>query len=289
MLDLSRKYAFIIVLIILVFMAYSWASRFGFNLPPPEGYMTLLRADAWFLVCLGLIATSFALLSLFLEFKLSRSAAFIGWVFYFPVLFNTLMPMFILFFSVIGVFYTPWLSFADLNFANRLINGVIRLPDENAYLIIDGVGYMLIALGLVIYSLSLYQLLSHARKGRTLLTKGLYGFTRHPQYFGIFLWTLGFAILGWRLINYLMWLTLCYSYLLLAEYEEVELEKAFSQEYIQYKSKVPFMIPRLKLRMKLFSGIASKKKTRILAYTLMYVLLLVFCYYILNPYIVMYR
>jgi protein-S-isoprenylcysteine O-methyltransferase Ste14 len=274
---------------IIVFMVYIWASRFGFSLPPLEGYMTLFREDAWLLVFLGLIATAFALFSLFLEFKLSRSAAFVGWVLYFPVLFNILLPMFILFFSVIGIFYTPWLAFTDFDFANRIINGVIRLPDENACLIIDGLGYIFIALGLFIYSLSLYQLLSHMRKGRTLLTKGLYGFTRHPQYLGIFLWTLGFSILGWRLINYLMWLTLCYSYLILAEYEEFELEKAFSQEYLQYKSKVAFMIPWLKLKIKLFSDIASKKETRILAYTLVYVSLLAAFYYILDPYIVLYR
>jgi protein-S-isoprenylcysteine O-methyltransferase Ste14 len=270
-------------------MVYAWTSKFGFNFPSSDGYMTLLRGDAWFLVFLGVIATAFALFSLFLDFKLSRSAAFIGWVLYFPVLFNTLMPMFILFFSVIGVFYTPWLAFTDLDFANRLINGIIRIRDENAYLIIEWLGYIFIILGLIIYSLSLYQLLRHARKGRTLLTKGLYGYTRHPQYFGIFLWTFGFAISGWRPINYLMWLTLCYSYLLLAEYEEAELEKAFSQEYYQYKSRVAFMIPWLKLRMKPFSTIASKREVRILAYTLIYVLLLVACYYILDPYIVMYR
>jgi protein-S-isoprenylcysteine O-methyltransferase Ste14 len=286
---LSRKYGCIVVLIIIFFMVYSWASKFGFSLPPFEGYMTLFRGDAWLLVFLGLIATAFALFSLFLEFKLSRSAAFVGWVLYFPVLFNTLLPMFILFFSVIGIFYTPWLAFADFDFANRVINGVIRLPDENACLIIDGLGYIFIALGLVVYSLSLYQLLSHMRKSRTLLTKGLYSFTRHPQYLGIFLWTFGFSILGWRLINYLMWLTLCYSYLILAEYEEVELEKAFSQEYLHYKSKVAFIIPLLKLKIKLFSDIASKKETRILAYTLIYVSLLAAFYYILDPYIVLYK
>jgi protein-S-isoprenylcysteine O-methyltransferase Ste14 len=197
--------------------------------------------------------------------------------------------MFILFFSLVGVFYTPWLALTGLDFANRLINGIIRLPDENAYLIINGLGHTFIIVGLVVYSLSLYQLLSQSRKGRVLLTKGLYGVSRHPQYLGIFLWTLGFAISGWRLINYLMWLTLCYSYLFLAEYEEIELEKKFGQEYIHYKNKVSFMIPCLRLNNKLFSNIVRKRKIRLLAYTLLYVFLLTSCYYILDPHVVMYR
>ncbi|MEM2849619.1 MAG: DUF1295 domain-containing protein [Candidatus Bathyarchaeia archaeon] len=195
--------------------------------------------------------------------------------------------MFIIFFSVIGVFYTPWLMLVELDFANKMINGVIRLPDENMRLAVDLLGYILTTMGLIVYSLSLYQLLSHTRRGRTLLTKGLYTITRHPQYFGIFLWTLGFSISGWRLINYLMWLTLCYSYLLLAEYEEVELEKVFGHEYLHYRNRVPFIIPFLK--MELFPRVASRRKLRILVYTSIYILLLVACYYILDPFIVMYR
>ncbi|MBS7612272.1 isoprenylcysteine carboxylmethyltransferase family protein [Candidatus Bathyarchaeota archaeon] len=285
----SRRYEFTIVITVVALLMCVWTSRFGFSLPPLEAYMVFFREDAWLLVFLGLIATASALFPLFLEFKLSKSVAFIGWVFYFPVFFNTLIPMFILFFSVIGVFYTPWLMLVELDFANRIINGIIRLPDEDMHLTIDMLGYILIAVGLIVYSLSLYQLLSHAKRGRTLLTKGLYGITRHPQYFGIFLWALGFSVSGWRLINYLMWLTLCYSYLLLAEYEEFELEKFFGQEYLQYRDRVPFIIPLLKLKMKSFSRATSSRKMRLLVYTLIYILSLVACYYILDPFIVMYR
>ena len=241
------------------------------------------------MVFLGLIATTFALLSLFVEFKLSRSAAFVGWVFYFPVLLNVLVPMFIMFFSVLGVFYTPWLVLTELPLSNKLINGIIRLPNQNAYPILEGLGYVLIAVGLAVYSFSLYQLLSYARKGRTLFIKGLYGVTRHPQYLGIFLWALGFAVSGWRLINYIMWLTLCYAYVFLAEYEEVELEKTFGQEYLQYKSKVSFIIPYLRVNTKPLAEIASKRKARLQVYTVLYILLLISFYYIIDPYVVMYR
>jgi len=285
----SRKYGFPIIFMVIIFIIYAWTSRFGFSLPSLEGHMTFIRGDVWFLVCLGLISTSAAIISLFLDFKLSNSAGFIGWVLYFPVLFNILMPMFVLFFSVIGIFYTPWLILTEFDFANRLINGVIRLPDENVYVIIDGLGHIFTVSGLLIYSLSLYQLLSHTRKGQRLLTKGLYAVTRHPQYLGIFLWTLGFAMLGWRLINYLMWLTLCYSYLFLAEYEEAELERTFGQEYLNYKSKTPFLMPYIKVDIKLISRMTSERKMRLISYTLTYALSLICFYYFFDAYIVIFR
>ncbi|MBS7631712.1 isoprenylcysteine carboxylmethyltransferase family protein [Candidatus Bathyarchaeota archaeon] len=285
--QLGKKQGFAIILLVLLFLAGVWVSRFGTNMPQAETYMTLFRADAWFLVFLGVAATIITLIPLLLEFSLSKTTAFISWILYFPVLFNTLIPMFILFFSIIGVFYTPWLIFTDLPVANRLINGVIRLENGNVHLILDYVGYALILLGLAIYLLSLYQLLKHTGRGGKLLTEGLYKIVRHPQYLGIFLWTLGFAITGWRLINYVMWLTLCYSYTLLAIHEEDELEKAFGQEYARYKNRTPIIIPYLKI--KPIPKLVSKSAAKILLTTIIYIILLLAFYYFIDPYVIMYR
>lgn len=67
------------------------------------------------------------------------------------------------------------------------------------------------------------------------------------------------------------------------------MEKTFGQEYIQYKNKVSLIIPYLKLNVKLFSRIISERKTRLLAYTILYILLLTICYCLIDPYVVMYR
>ncbi|MGQ9550880.1 MAG: methyltransferase family protein [Candidatus Bathycorpusculaceae bacterium] len=278
-----------VVALVLLFLVYSWTAKFGTNLPSEDAGL-LLKKDAWLLVVLGLAATIAALVSLFMELKLSSPITFIGWIFYLPVLFNVLIPMFVLFFSLVGIFYTPWLVFVDMPLSNKLINGVIRLSEYGIDTMIDYVGYILVATGLMVYTISLYQMLSHTLRKRALLTKGLYAATRHPQYLGIYMWTLGFAILGWRLINYFMWLTLCYSYILLAEHEEVELTRVWGQEYVQYKDKVPFIIPYpLSIILKPFSILKNRLKLRLLIYAVVYVVLLLILYYTIEPYVVLYR
>ena len=87
-----------------------------------------------------------------------------------------------------------------------------------------------------------------------------------------------------------MWLTLCYSYILLAEHEEVELKKTLGQEYVQYQDKVPFIIPYpLSIILKPFSILRTRLKLRLLIYTALYALLLLTLYYTIEPYMVMFR
>jgi protein-S-isoprenylcysteine O-methyltransferase Ste14 len=284
-----RVFVLSVVALVMLFLVYSWTAKFGPVLPSEDSGI-LLKKDAWLLVVLGLIATIAALISLFMELKLSSPITFIGWVFYLPVLFNVLIPMFVLFFSLVGIFYTPWLVFVDLPLFNKLINGVIHFSDYSMHTMMDYAGYILVTTGLLIYTISLYQMLSHTSRERSLLTKGLYAAVRHPQYLGIYIWTLGFAILGWRLINYFMWLTLCYSYILLAEHEEVELTRTWGQEYVQYKDKVPFIIPYpLSIILKPFSILGTRLKLRLLIYTVAYAVLLLTFYYAIEPYVVMFR
>jgi protein-S-isoprenylcysteine O-methyltransferase Ste14 len=166
-----------------------------------------------------------------------------------------------------------------------LIDGIIALPSENWMMFFRYLGYASILIGLSIYIAGLYQILTHTAKSRKLLKSGLYSIARHPQYLGLFLWSLGFAVLGQRIINYIMWLTLCYSYLLLSEYEEKDLIKKYGDEYEEYRRKVPFIIPnpfahrfnRLKI---------STLSHRLTIYTITYVILVPLVYYIFKPYIV---
>ena len=81
-----------------------------------------------------------------------------------------------------------------------------------------------------------------------LVTNGLYGVVRHPQYLGIIIGTAAFIIQWPTIITVAMWPILTYAYYWQAKREEMELQEKFGEEYSRYKEKVPMLIPRLKFR-----------------------------------------
>jgi protein-S-isoprenylcysteine O-methyltransferase Ste14 len=83
-------------------------------------------------------------------------------------------------------------------------------------------------------------------KGDKLVTDGIYSYVRHPQYGGLFLITVGFLIQWPSLITLVMWPLLIFAYFRLAKREERDLEKQFSEEFIEYRRKVPAFMPRSK-------------------------------------------
>jgi protein-S-isoprenylcysteine O-methyltransferase Ste14 len=79
-----------------------------------------------------------------------------------------------------------------------------------------------------------------------LVTTGIYGYVRHPQYLGFLLLTLGMNILWVTISTFLLWPILAVLYYRLAKKEDKELEARFGEEYRNYKRAVPLLIPRIK-------------------------------------------
>ena len=79
-----------------------------------------------------------------------------------------------------------------------------------------------------------------------LVTTGIYGRVRHPQYLGFLLLTLGMNILWVTISTFLLWPILAVLYYRLAKKEDKELEASFGEEYRNYKRAVPLLIPRIK-------------------------------------------
>jgi len=96
--------------------------------------------------------------------------------------------------------------------------------------------------GLIVLGAAWSQI--HRAKGG-LVTSGLYGWVRHPQYSGLFLITTGMLIQWPTIVTVAMWPILMFMYYRLARREEKEMEDRFGDEYITYKRKVPMFLPRL--------------------------------------------
>jgi protein-S-isoprenylcysteine O-methyltransferase Ste14 len=77
-----------------------------------------------------------------------------------------------------------------------------------------------------------------------LVTTGIYGHVRHPQYLGFLLLTMGINFLWTTFSTLILWPILALLYYRLAKEEEKDMEK-FGEEYQKYKNTVPMFIPRL--------------------------------------------
>ena len=80
-----------------------------------------------------------------------------------------------------------------------------------------------------------------------LVTDGVYSFSRHPQYAGFILMTLGLLVHWATLPLLIMWPILIVQYYRLARREEAEMEEEFGEEYRLYRKKVPMFLPSLSL------------------------------------------
>jgi protein-S-isoprenylcysteine O-methyltransferase Ste14 len=96
--------------------------------------------------------------------------------------------------------------------------------------------------GLIIMGRAWKQI--HKANGE-LVTSGLYSRVRHPQYFALFLITVGMLIQWPTIITAAMWPVLMFMYYRLAHREEKEMETQFGDQYATYRWQVPMFFPRL--------------------------------------------
>jgi protein-S-isoprenylcysteine O-methyltransferase Ste14 len=68
---------------------------------------------------------------------------------------------------------------------------------------------------------------------------------RHPQYTGIFLFTLGWLIHWPSIVTLFLWPVLTASYVWLSIQEEKEMIETYGDEYINYAKKTKRFIPYL--------------------------------------------
>lgn len=84
-------------------------------------------------------------------------------------------------------------------------------------------------------------------ENRRLVTEGVYAYSRHPQFLGFILMTLGLLVHWATLPLLVMWPLLVYQYYRLAQREENEMVEEFGDEYTAYRERVPMFLPTPKL------------------------------------------
>ncbi len=108
---------------------------------------------------------------------------------------------------------------------------------------------MLLGYGLAIIGIGLFgagwRAVYRARKEERLVTDGLYGFVRHPQYLGLFIGLFGEGVVHWPTVFSVGLLpVIVVIYYLLGRREERVMLARFGAEYRAYAERVPMFIPR---------------------------------------------
>jgi len=121
-------------------------------------------------------------------------------------------------------------------------------------------GFYVALFGLILYTYSLIYQLSH--RGQ-LITKGPYRYMRHPQYLAFIIMTLGMTIVAFQTspifefpVSYenrfnilvFIWIGEVLAYILLGKIEEIALKAKYGDKFLEYRNKVAFIIPFLKIK-----------------------------------------
>jgi len=163
----------------------------------------------------------------------------------------------------------PWVGLMTLPFVTYLIVFFTNLPVSlvdvlSAFfapfpiLILERV-FIIVGFFLLVYSVAYLRM--ERKKG--VVTSGPYRLVRHPQYLGMILSTLGLTSWSvWILNNTFgvgflsasqtigVWFIELFAYILLALVEELFLSRNYGEIFDDYKSKVPFLIPFLRINRK---------------------------------------
>ena len=187
--------------------------------------------------------TFFSLFILFIKFR--RKAARLPASVYLAFLVALFVEMYgfaLTWYIIIGVFgqsdaATLWYLLAGLTGENMFVSIFLGflLPLSNIIVLI---GMFLIIFG--------WRKIHRAKN--QLVTTGIYGHVRHPQYLGFMLITLGMNVLWVTIPTLLLWPILVIVYYRLAKEEDKEMEKRFGEEYQKYKRIVPMFIPHLRTK-----------------------------------------
>jgi len=229
-----------IATLLIVFLLYWLSVVLNFSFAYPLSYLPHRSID-WGFVVLNIILFSFFLLFIPLRIRVTRLPASVYLAFIvalFVEMYGFPLTMYIvswlLGYAFPGCLWYPLAVFTGEEFFISVFL-VLVLPISNMIVLI---GILLIIFG--------WRKIYGA--GGQLVTTGLYGYIRHPQYLGFLLLTLGMNILWIAISTLLMWPILAILYYRLAKEEEKDMENKFGEEYQKYKLTVPMFLPRVRTR-----------------------------------------
>ena len=153
-----------------------------------------------------------------------------------------------------GIMSVPLIAYLSLYFQNP----GIFIYDLNFLFRTHEISIVLF--GLIFFIFSLVYQLTHRKQ---LIRTGPYKYVRHPQYLAFIIMTFGMTLIAFQTspifnfnLGYLngytvllyIWIGEVLAYIVLAKIEEIALKAKYGDKFLEYRNRVAFIIPFLKIQ-----------------------------------------
>ncbi|XWS64917.1 hypothetical protein CRYUN_Cryun05aG0045300 [Craigia yunnanensis] len=133
--------------------------------------------------------------------------------------------------------------------------GVLLFPGLKEYLWVSNLGLAMVVIGEIVRKLAIvtagrsftHLIKVHHEDHHKLVTKGVYGFFRHPSYCGFLIWSVGTQIMLCNPISTIGFAVVIWQFFAKRiPYEEYFLRQFFGADYEEYALRVPSGVPFVK-------------------------------------------
>ncbi len=99
--------------------------------------------------------------------------------------------------------------------------------------------------GLILFLISLAQLVYGLRKKQSLVQVGIYKYIRHPQNLGIIIMVLSYALYAYRIGDLVSWVQFFFLMIIYSDNGDILLKKKYPEQFQQYYQNTGYMFPKL--------------------------------------------
>ena len=156
---------------------------------------------------------------------------------------------------------------------------------SEAFLIIKTIIFLV---GLVLFAVSIAQLVYWLKKEKKIVRQGIYKYIRHPQNLAIIIIIFPFFIFyGVRIGDIVTWVQFIFLMIIYSDFEDLRLNKKYPYEFQNYYKNSGFVLPKfVSLKFLDSLSIFKNKKLRYIILFLIYILaiIILYAFYLILPF-----
>lgn len=156
---------------------------------------------------------------------------------------------------------------------------------SEAFLIIKTIIFLV---GLVLFAVSIAQLVYWLKKEKKIVRQGIYKYIRHPQNLAIIIMIFPFFIFyGVRIGDIVTWVQFIFLMIIYSDFEDLRLNKKYPYEFQNYYKNSGFVLPKfVSLKFLDSLSIFNNKKLRYIILFLIYILtiIILYAFYLILPF-----